>query len=408
MGLLVIAVSAASYAATAMNPLQETMRIALSLTDNQIAILQGPALAFPMLAAAIPLGFLIDRYSRVRLLLALTAFDILGGLLTAIAPDFTLLLAARCLIGSTALAVAPVGLSLTGDLFPAAQRGRAGMIMSLGQSAGVGAAFDVGGSLLKRLGTDPNAWRPAVLWLTAPLILVALTTLALKEPLRTGVGEAATTAKIAWSELWQYRTLLVPLLAGVVMGQIALGAVYVWSAPMLARRFALPPDRIGVIMATGLFFAGAVGSVLGGILADLCQRGGGPRRTLLALGIVSFLSVPLALFSWSPEVGPATALLLLFITLVSALSVMGTTVFIVAIPNEVRGLSMSLLTAACVVVGTGFAPMTVSLVAGELGGARSIGAALSWVCGATGLIGAAAFLVGRRFGFYATMSVPTQ
>src|SRR6202795_205982 len=79
MALMIIIVSAASFAATAVNPLQETIRDALALTDNQIALLQGPALALPMIAAAVPLGLLIDRYSRVRLLLALTTSDIVGG-----------------------------------------------------------------------------------------------------------------------------------------------------------------------------------------------------------------------------------------------------------------------------------------------------------------------------------------
>src|ERR1700729_3754127 len=91
MVLLVVAVSAASYAATAMNPLQETMRIALALTDKQMALLQGPAVALPMAAAAVPLGLLIDRYSRVRLLLALTAADLFGGVLTALASNFVML-----------------------------------------------------------------------------------------------------------------------------------------------------------------------------------------------------------------------------------------------------------------------------------------------------------------------------
>jgi MFS family permease len=395
MALLIIVVSAASFAATAVNPLQETMREALALTDNQIAVLQGPALALPMIAAAVPLGLLIDRYSRVRLLLALTTFDIVGGALTALSINFAVLLIARCLVGLTALAVAPVGLSLIGDLYAPAQRGRAGMVMSLGQSAGVASSFALGGVLLKLSGTGFGNWRTAMLWLTAPLLLVALTTMAMREPARTGVLSKEPSSRVTWTEFWQYRTLIAPLLSGIVMGQIALGAAYVWAAPMLARRFELTPDRVGEILSIGLLGAGVLGSVLGGTLADLCQRGGGPRRTVAVLSLLSLCSLPFTVFTWAPGLFASTALLLIFITIANSLSVMGTTVFIVAIPNEIRGLSMAVLTAACVVVGTGFAPMMVSLLAGRLGGPAAVGLALALVCAATSAIAAAAFLFGR-------------
>jgi hypothetical protein len=135
--------------------------------------------------------------------------------------------------------------------------------------------------------------------------------------------------------------------------------------------------------------------VLGGTLADLCQRGGGPRRTVAVLSLLSLCSLPFTVFTWAPGLFASTALLLIFITIANSLSVMGTTVFIVAIPNEIRGLSMAVLTAACVVVGTGFAPMMVSLLAERLGGPATVGQALALVCVATSAIAAAAFLFGR-------------
>jgi hypothetical protein len=66
--------TAGAYARTAMSPLQETMRVALGLSDNQMASLQGPALALPLMLVAVPLGVLIDSRSRVRMLLVLAAF----------------------------------------------------------------------------------------------------------------------------------------------------------------------------------------------------------------------------------------------------------------------------------------------------------------------------------------------
>jgi predicted MFS family arabinose efflux permease len=96
--LLSIALISAVYAKMALGPLQETLRGALSLDDNQIALLQGPALAFPMLLIAVPLGLIIDRRSRVKLLFFLALFALLGSLLTAVAPNFAVLFAARALV----------------------------------------------------------------------------------------------------------------------------------------------------------------------------------------------------------------------------------------------------------------------------------------------------------------------
>src|SRR5882762_5168807 len=91
LALLTLAVAAAAYAGNALSPLQEAMRAALSFSDNEVAILQGPALAIPMALAAIPLGLVIDRYSRVRLLLVLSIVDLLGSVLTARASHFAIL-----------------------------------------------------------------------------------------------------------------------------------------------------------------------------------------------------------------------------------------------------------------------------------------------------------------------------
>jgi MFS family permease len=166
---------------------------------------------------------------------------------------------------------------------------------------------------------------------------------------------------------------------------------------MLLRRFALPPDRIGEILAIAFLVSGVLGSVPGGVLADLCQRKRGPRGTMTVLSGISLLSVPAALFALVPGIAAASILFILFITLANSISVMGTTLFIVVMPNELRGLSVGILTAACVLIGTGLAPMMVSELAQMMGGPIRVGEALSYLCVATSLVAAGAFVLGRRF-----------
>jgi MFS family permease len=394
--LLTLAALAGSYARITLGPLQETMRVALGLSDNHMAILQGPALALPMVAAAIPLGLIIDRYSRVRLLVVLAAFNLAGSVLTATAPNFTILIMARCLIGLSAFATAPVAYSLLADLYPPAQRGRATMVMALGQVGGLSIAFALGGALVVMPEVGPNSWRWAMLWLSAPLLPVVFAMLIMREPPRSGVTIEKPSVREAFAELWRYRTIIAPLFAGIAIVQLAEGASGIWAAPTLSRSFGLSPDRVGAIMAIGLLISGMLGPVTGGLLADHCQRGGGPRRTLSVLIALACLSIPAGLFAVAQGVVSATVLLFVFATIGGAINVMVTTLLTVIIPNELRGLCMSVMMAICLLFGFAVAPLSVSLVSGAIGGPEKLGEALSSVCVVTCIAGTVMFILGKR------------
>jgi len=394
--LLTFAAAAGMYARTAFSPLQETMRTALALSDNEMALLQGPALALAFVIGTIPLGIAVDRYLRVRLLLIFAAANVVGTVLTALSSNFTLLFLARSLIGLTNAASSVVAVSLIADLYPPAQRGRAIMVVVMGIHGGASIAFALGGSLIALPDAGPNGWRWAMLWLTVPLILVVFALLALREPPRTSVAVANPSVRDTFGELWRYRAVLVPLLSGIVLAEVGLQAVLIWAAPALSRRFTLPPDHIGSIMATGLMVSGLVGPIAGGILADFCQRTGGPRRTISVLSGLALLSAPAGLFAIVPEVAVASALLALFMTIIGVLLVMSPTLVTIVVPNEVRGLCVSAMSAGNVFFGIALAPVAVSLLSGALGGPSTIGTSLALVgvtaCG----LASVTFAIGTR------------
>jgi len=395
--LLTIAASAVAYARTAVSPLQEAMRVALSLNDYQMALLQGPAFALPVVLAAVPMGLLIDRYSRVRLLSIFAVLDVVGSALTALASNFAMLFLARCLVGLTATASSSTAFSLLADWYEPTHRGRATMVVGVGQYGGFSAAFAAGGVLLAMSSSGPNSWRWIMLWLTSPLVLVVLVTLALREPPRTGRVTANPSVRQALTELWCYRAVLAPLLAGGVMVEIGILAVLTWGAPMLARNFALSPERIGAIMAMVILISGVIGSIAGGVLADVWQRGGGPRRTITALGGLAFLNVPTGLFAFASEAALATALLIVFATMGNAILTAGSALLSIVIPNELRGLCIAVTAAVGVFLGLGLAPLAVSTLSSMIGGPEMLGAALSLVCVLTGILGATAYWFGRRY-----------
>jgi MFS family permease len=389
MLFLIIAEMAAAYARVAVSPVQEAMRTGLSLTDNQMALLQGPALAAPIVVAAIPLGLAIDRYLRVRIVLIAALLSVVGSVLTALAPAFPVLFLARCIVGLAGTAINMTALSLLADLYLPAQRGRANAAVVVAQYAGMSAAFALGG-LWIGLG-----WRWTMLCLSAPLALSVFTSLAMREPPRTGSVIVRPSVRASFAELWRYRALVGPLIAGVVLSEMALFAMLTWAAPALVRGFSAPAGRAGAIMATGLMVTGVLGPIAGGALADLCQRAGKARRTQLVLATIALLSVPVSLFPFAPSLGSAAVLLVALMVLISASLAMGATLLIVVIPNELRGLCLAIFAAAVVVLGVAFAPVSVSLLSGVIGGPDKLGTALSVVCMAAGLLSAAVFVSAR-------------
>lgn len=386
----------AGYVRTAVSPLQEAMRVALSLSDNQMAILQGPIIGIPVVLASIPLGVLIDRYARARLLMVLVLLAIGGSLLTAAASTFGVLLVARCLAGLTGLAILPVVFSLLADLYPPAQRGFAMTVAIIGQVVGNSAAFALGGEFLSMADAGDGGWRSAMSWLVAPMVPVFLLMLALREPARTEVEVRNPSASQVWHELQRYRGQIGPLAIGIVLAEVAIGAIIIWASPMLSRRYALPADQIGAIMGTGMLVSGVLGPCLGGPLADFCQRTGGPRRTVSVLLVLGLLSVPAGLFAFVAGAALASAMLIASMTLLLALVVMGMALFTLVIPNEIRGLCMSVLVAGEILFALAVGPPAVSLLSGALGGLETIGRALSMVCVAASALGAISFWVGRR------------
>jgi MFS family permease len=394
--LLTVVATAALFARTALSPLQETIRLALALTDNQLALLQGPALALAPVIVAIPLGVLVDRQSRVRLLLLFAAFNVVGTALTALAPNFAVLFAARCFVGLAHTVTSVAAFSLLADLYREHERGRANMIVLVGQIAGMSGAFALGGALVSMSDTHALGWRWAMLWLTAPLVPIVLLTMLMREPQRAGHVDSGLPWRAAAAQLWALRRVYAPILGGLVMTEVAVCAVLVWATPTLIRNFALGAERVGAIMSTSVLVAGIVGSIAGGFLADHCQRTGGPRRTLLALCALAAVTIPTGLFSVAGNVVLASALLVVFLTVVDAAITMAMTLLTVVVSSEVRGLALATAIGANTLFGVALTPLIVSGLSGALGGTAAIGQALAVVCVLAGILGVLLFSLGRR------------
>lgn len=387
--------SIVNFGRSSIGPLQEAMRVGLALSDDQMALVQGAALALPLSLASIPCGYSADRYSRVRLLLWSVVASLVGALLTALASSFVALFLARCFVGLAIAGMGPAMVSLISDYVPPQQRGRATMIMLIGALAGMATAFSVGGQLLTSYAAESESWRRAAFWLVVPHFVGLAVVLLMREPARMSRAEVNPSVRTTLVGLWRCRWTIAPLLVGFVVVSIGDVAAVVWAAPTFMRTFGLSADRIGALMGTLVFVSGLGGPVAGGMLSDLSLRSGGIPRVLSLLTALAVVSIPASLFPLMPNADLSAVLLLVFMAAGYSISTVTTTLSMIVIPNELRGVCTALFNVAGGVLGIAAAPVAVSLISRALGGPAMIGSALALVSGGTAALGALAFALGR-------------
>ena len=384
---------------------QEGAKAELALSDKVLGMIQGLGAAVPLVLFSIPIGVLVDRYNRVRLMAALAILWTIGTLLTALAPGVPVLIAGRMLTGIGTTGALTCALSLCADLCAPEQRGRALLIVNLGKSLGLAAAFALSGWLF---GLFANHAGPAFLDTMAPwrathvalalLSAVLLTPLFLmREPQRHEV-ESSTTAPfgVVARELWSRRAFLGPLFAGQVAVVMADAAAGVWVAPVLSRNYGLQPQQFGGWVGAILFVSGIVGAALGGASADIGQRSRIRGGLLIGATIAAGVGVPAALFPIMPNV--PTFAVAFFLLMVSG-AVTGLVVSValtVLIPNELRGLCIGAFIALAGLIGFGLAPWLVGVVSEILGGEQQLAMALTVVGVAVSALSFVAFALAMR------------
>ncbi|MER5222675.1 MFS transporter [Streptomyces flaveus] len=233
----------------------------------------GVVVGAPLLAAV------TAKMPRRKVLIGLMALFVAGNALSAFAPDYHWLLAARLLSGLPHGAFFGVGAVVATGLVAPERKARSVSLMFLGLTVANIAGVPVATLMGQHLG-----WRATFLGVSA-IGLAAIASLALLLPHDHAHAPAAGLR----GELTALRSLPVWLALGTtVAGFGALFSAYSYITPMLTDSAGYADSRVTVLLA--LFGVGAtVGNLLGGRLADHSLRG-----TLF--GGLTALAAVLALF----------------------------------------------------------------------------------------------------------------
>lgn len=259
--------------------LAQSIKTELQLSDWQIGLLVGPAIAFFYAILGIPMAYVADRVNRVRFLafcLALwSLFTAAGGLAR------TALQLALTRIGVSAVEAggSPASSSILADYFPARSRPTAMGIYAGASAIGVVVSFAVGGILNAAFG-----WRWTLAAAGVPGLLLALLLPALvREPARgsqdhSAAGQAlprlpprALFASII--QLWRLRFYRqVSIAAGVC--NFCFTVIITWSPSLVMRKFSTTSDHTGLSLGIGLAICGSAAAIVAGRVTSALAKSG--------------------------------------------------------------------------------------------------------------------------------------
>jgi MFS family permease len=260
----------------------------LHLTDTQLGMLGGLALAILYSTLGVPLGWLADRTRRSWVITASLAiwsgFTALSGMATGFAQLFL------CRLGvgfGEAGGVAP-SYALIGDTFPPHQRARALAVYSLGIPLGAGLGVLFGGYIAASF-----SWRAAFLWVgLAGFLFAPLFGLLVRDPPRATPAAATPHRFGAVMRILLVKKSFWLLAFGAASSSMLGYGLGFWLPSLMRRSFDLD------LLATSRFFGavaligGVAGVLAGGWIGD--RLGARNRAFYARLPALAFLiAVPL-------------------------------------------------------------------------------------------------------------------
>jgi len=264
----------------------------LGLTDAQLGALGALPFAIFYSFMGIPLGWLADRWNRVRLItIGLTAWSGLTAL-SGMTRGFWPLFAVRAGVGVGESTCAPAGQTILSDYFQPAKRSTILATFNCAVPIGHGLGLYLGGYIAQQWG-----WRWAFFLLGIPGLLLALLVATLKEPVRGQMDEVKPTSESshAMKQLLAILRATPSLrwhLAGMAVIGFSVNAYAVWLPTFLVRVRGMSIETAGTITGVSAIIAGLLGTFLGGIIADRWTERRRDARMLI-LVIRSVFVIPL-------------------------------------------------------------------------------------------------------------------
>jgi MFS transporter, putative metabolite:H+ symporter len=154
------------------------LKLALGITDNQLTLI-NTATVIGGLVGRLLGGWLADRYGRRAGLSVNLLVYTLGGIISAVAVNYEVLISSRFIVGVGLGGEFTIGIAMLSEMVATRRRGALVATLNIG-SGGVGNFLSYGlfllllGPLAPALGGDAHVWRWTFLVLAVPALLVVV------------------------------------------------------------------------------------------------------------------------------------------------------------------------------------------------------------------------------------------
>jgi MFS family permease len=338
---------------------QELIKIEFRLSDTELGVVSGLAYGLANGLAGLPMGWLIDRMSRARLLaICVTVWSSMTAL-CGVAGNFAQLFLARVGIGMAESGGTPNSLSLLSDLFPPERRASKIGIVSAGYSLGTIVSALAGGYVAGHYG-----WRAAFLLYGLPgVALGVLLFLTLREPVRTSTAKPISAKAIAGSVAYLVRQpgLRMIYMATALTSMVGVG-VFSWWSSFMMRVHHMDLPTVGLITTFGPGLCGLLGMLTVGVLADRARRRapGAPLLLISATSAINLVFGTIAL--WTPSIPVMIAALCVAGGTMGAYIGPGSAAVSELAPPHLRGLAFSIPVVITNIIGAALGPLVVGVI----------------------------------------------
>ena len=331
--------------------LVDPIKTDLGLSDSDMGLMMGPAFALFYALMGLPIGRMVDKYSR-RTIVGAGIF--LWSIMTAVCGltrSFWELFLARVGVGVGEATLSPAAYSIIADSFPKEKLGRALGVYQSGAFFGVGFALIFGDLAIQFAATADDIslplvgvvapWQLAFIAVGLPGILVAAMMFLVKEPIRQGIA-SATEDEISLGQAFKFAfsrwRVFIAHYSGFALLALPMTTLATWVPAYFIRVVGFTPPETGFKLGLIILICSPVGVIAGGWLADsLFKKGIKDAALRVAVGAAVFM-VPMSIVTTTTS-DPFWALVLLCPFAFGASISMGLapTALQLVTPNRLRG-----------------------------------------------------------------------
>lgn len=412
VALLVVAYAFAVVDRIAIGLLVQPMKADLGISDTQMGLLQGFAFAVFYTFFGFPMGVLVDRWKRVRLLSIGIAAWSAATMACGMARTYGSLFLARVGVGAGESTVTPASSSIIADLFRPELRSKAYGVFMVGGSIGTAMAYLLGSfaialsqdlriAMPELLG-DFRDWQIVFIMIGLPgLLLSLLILLTVREPARRD-RVAKTSEPLPFREVWAHikanARAYTALMVGTVLNVMVVNAQLAWFPSLFTRVHGWTAAEIGTTLGLIGFPCGTFSALSAGVVMSWLSKRGRVDGPIL---VVMLQSIVWGIFGTIKCLTPSTDVALACHVMTSLFAIWSVTAALTGLnqitPNEMRGQVVALYTLLTGLVGVTVGPLVVGLLSDNVFiGDKGLQPSLAAMYFFGGFLGVALLLAGRR------------